>query len=295
MPETLPAMDAWRAMTEAELARQYNPRATVADVDAFLSDYRTTSTPMYELPHLHDVRYGPHEEERLDLFTVTAVPGKPAAPLFVFIHGGYWRALAKEDSVFMAKSFVDRGIAVASINYQLSPHASLDDIVAQCRRALAWLHLNGKHHGVDTRRIVVAGSSAGGHLAAMLMATGWQSALGLPDDVVKGCVPVSGLFDLAPVQQTTPNLWLKLDAQQALALSPIHRLPPASARLCIAVAEHDTAEFKRQSQAYANACQTHGCRVDYVEVPGRNHFDVIMDWLSPDAALMQRTLALFEH
>jgi arylformamidase len=103
------------------------------------------------------------------------------------------------------------------------------------------------------------------------------------------------LFDLAPVQQTTPNQWLKLDAQQALALSPIHMLPPATARLCIAVAEHDTSEFKRQSLAYAKACQAHGCRVDYLEVPGRNHFDIIMDWLSPDAPLMQRTLALFEH
>lgn len=287
-------MDAWRAMTEAELARQYNPRGTVPDVDAFLNDYRSASTPMYELPHLHDVRYGPHEEERLDLFTVTAVPGKPAAPLFVFIHGGYWRALTKEDSVFMAKSFVDRGIAVASINYQLSPHASLENIVAQCRRALAWLYLNCSKNGVDSSRIVVAGSSAGGHLAAMLMATGWQSALGLPNDAVKGCVPVSGLFDLAPVQKTTPNQWLKLDAQQALALSPIHMLPPASARLCIAVAELDTAEFKRQSLAYANVCREHGCRVDYLEVPGRNHFNIIMDWLSPDALLTQQTLALFQ-
>jgi arylformamidase len=292
--ETLSGMDAWRELTEAELARQYNPRGTVPDVDRFIDDYRSASTPMYELPHLHDVRYGPHEEERLDLFEVAAVSGKAAAPLFVFIHGGYWRALAKEDSVFMAKSFIDRGIAVASINYQLSPHASLEAIVAQCRRALAWLYLNGKQNGVDNSRIVVAGSSAGGHLAAMLMATGWQSALGLPDDAVNGCVPISGLFDLAPVQQTTPNQWLKLDAQQALALSPIHMLPPAGAKLFIAVAELDTAEFKRQSMTYAEACRDHGCEVDYLEVPGRNHFDIIMDWLSPEAPLTQKTLTLFQ-
>jgi len=287
-------MDAWRNMDATELARQYSPRGTVPDVDPFLDDYRSASTPMYELPHLHDVRYGPHEEERLDLFTVAPVAGKPAAPLFVFIHGGYWRALAKEDSVFMAKSFVDRGIAVASINYRLSPHASLEDIVAQCRRALAWLYRNGKENGVDTNRIVVAGSSAGGHLAAMLMATGWQSALCMPEDAVKGGVLVSGLFDMAPVQQTTPNQWLNLDVQQALALSPIHKLPPVSANLCIAVAELDTPEFKRQSLAYAAACKAQGCGVQYLEVAGRNHFDIIMDWMDPHARLTRHTLALFE-
>ena len=193
----------------------------------------------------------------------------------------------------MAKSFVDRGIAVASINYQLAPLASLEDIVAQCRRALAWLYFNGAENGVDTRRIVVAGSSAGGHLAAMLMATGWQSAFGMPEDAVKGGVLVSGLFDMAPVQQTTPNQWLHLDEQQALALSPIHKLPPASAHLCIAVAELDTPEFKRQSRAYAAACRAQGCRVQVLEVVGRNHFDIVMDWLDPLALLTRYTLALF--
>lgn len=287
-------MDAWRDMDAAELARQYSARDTVPSVDPFIEAYRNASTPMYELPHLHDVRYGPHEDERLDLFTVAPMPGMPAAPLFVFIHGGYWRALAKEDSVFMAKGFLDRGIAVASVNYQLSPSASLDTIVAQCRRALAWLYMNGQENGVDTGRIVVAGSSAGGHLAAMLMATGWQSAQDMPEDAVKGGVVVSGLFDLAPVQQTTPNQWLKLDVDQAQALSPIHTLPPASANLCIAVAELDTPEFKRQSLAYAAACKARGCEVQYLEVVGRNHFDIVMDWMDPQTLLMRQTLGLFE-
>lgn len=287
-------MDAWRDMDSAELARQYSARGTVPDVDMFTKDYRNASIPMYELPHLHDVRYGPHAEERLDLFTVALTPGRPAAPLFIFIHGGYWRSLAKEDSVFMAKAFVDNGVAVASINYQLSPQASLEDIVTQCRRAFAWLYKNGKKHGVDSSRIVVAGSSAGGHLAAMLMATGWQSALDMPDDAVSGGVLVSGLFDMEPVQRTTPNEWLNLGAQQALALSPIHMLPPASARLCIAVAELDTEEFKRQSLAYAHACRQHGCKVEYFEVARRNHFDIIMDWMDPQTRLTRHTLALFE-
>ncbi|MES2510255.1 MAG: alpha/beta hydrolase [Pseudomonadota bacterium] len=289
MSEKLEGADAWRQMDAAELARQYNARATVSNIDTLLDDYRTASAPMYEMPHVRDIAYGPHADERLDLFPV---PGQPDAPLFVFIHGGYWRAMSKEDSVFMAKTFVAHGIAVASVNYQLAPAASLEEIVAQCRRALGWLHAHAAAHGAGTRHVVVAGSSAGGHLAAMLAAPGWQSAFGVPADIVKGAVLVSGLFDLAPVQQTTPNDWLKLDVQRAVALSPIHALPPAGTGLCVAAAGLDTDEFKRQSVMYAHACSKHGCRVDYLEVAGRNHFDVIMDWMDPQAQLTRETFAL---
>lgn len=296
MSDTLPdpGPERWRDMGEAELARQYNARGTVPDVAPILKDYRDASTTMYQLPHVRDIAYGPHPDERLDLFPV---PDSPCAPLFVFIHGGYWRAVAKEDSVFMAKIFTERGIAVASINYQLSPDASLEEIVAQCRRALAWLYKNGAASGVDSTRMVLSGSSAGAHLAAMLMAPGWQAEAGMPDDrlsVIKGAMLVSGLFDLAPVQQTTPNEWLKLDEQRARALSPIHMLPPANTQLCIATAELDTDEFKRQSLAYAAACSRQGCEVQYLEVAGRNHFDIILDWMNPEAVLTGRTLQLFE-
>ena len=281
----------WRAFSPEELARQYSPRGTVNNLDALLQDYRAQSLPMYDLPHLRDLRYGPQADELLDLFPV---PGQPDAPLFVFIHGGYWRALGKEDSVFMARNFTERGIAVASIGYQLAPAARLGEIVAQCRRSLAWLYTQGQAHGVGVDRIVVAGSSAGGHLGAMLLAGDWQAEFGVPADIVKGAILVSGLYDLAPVQQTTPNDWLSLSAAEALALSPLHHLPAASTRLCVATAETDTDEFKRQSLDYAAACRQRGCAVHYLDVPGRNHFDVIMDWMNPQAALTQAAWALFD-
>ena len=276
----------WRAFSPEELARQYSPRNTVDNLDALRQDYRTQSRPMYELPHLRDLRYGPQADELLDLFPV---PGRTDAPLFVFIHGGYWRALGKQDSVFMARNFTAHGVAVAAVNYQLAPAARLSEIVAQCRRSLAWLYTHGPAHGIDVRRIVLGGSSAGAHLAAMLLAPGWQAAFGLPPDVVKAGVLVSGLYDLAPVQQTTPNDWLALDSAEAAALSPQSCLPDAGARLCIATAEKDTDEFKRQSLDYAAACTRQGCAVQYAEIAGRNHFDVIMDWMNPQALLTQST------
>jgi arylformamidase len=246
---------------------------------------------MYDLPHLRDLRYGPQADELLDLFPV---PGRTDAPLFVFIHGGYWRALGKQDSVFMARNFTAHGVAVAAVNYQLAPAARLSEIVAQCRRSLAWLYTHGSAHGINVRRIVLGGSSAGAHLAAMLLAPGWQAAFGVPPDVVQAGVLVSGLYDLAPVQQTTPNDWLALDSAEAAALSPQSCLPDAGARLCIATAEKDTDEFKRQSLDYAAACTRQGCAVQYEQIAGRNHFDVIMDWMSPQALLTQSTWRLLD-
>ena len=282
--QSLPAWaahrDDWRRFGPTELARQYSARGTVPDSDGLIRDYRERSRPMYELPQHRRLRYGEHGDEILDLFPV---PGLPSAPLFVFIHGGYWRSLALEDSVFMARNFTSHGIAVAAINYSLAPAARLDQIVVQCRSCLAWLYQNGASHGIDAGRIVVAGSSAGGHLGAMLAAPGWQAGFGLPESVVQGAVLVSGLFDLLPVRETTPNEWLNLNAPEALALSPIEALPPASVRLCIAVAEKDTNEFKRQSSMYAAACKRGGSDVRWLEVADRNHFDVVMDWMSPTA------------
>lgn len=282
----------WRHLSADELERGYNARATVPDVDVLLRDYRAQSTPMYALPCARDIAYGPHADERLDLFPV---PGRTDTPLFVFVHGGYWRALAKEDSVFMARCFTERGIAVASLNYTLSPQAPLAEIVAQCRRGLGWLHAHGAAHGIDTGHIVLAGSSAGGHLAAAMLSPAALAAHGIAPGVVRGAVLVSGLFDLAPVQRTRPNDWLQLDAAAAHALSPQHDLPAPGTRLCVAVAETDTGEFKRQSRDYAQACAAHGCPTRTLEVAGRNHFDIILDWMDPDSVLSQATWPLFDR
>ena len=286
MSEARAGLEDWRSLSPEELSRQYSPRGTVNNLDALLQDYRTQSQPMYDLPHLRDLRYGTQADELLDLFPV---PGRTDAPLFVFIHGGYWRALGKQDSVFMARNFTAHGVAVAAVNYQLAPAARLSEIVAQCRRSLAWLYTHGPAHGIDVRRIVLGGSSAGAHLAAMLLAPGWQAAFGVPKNVVKAGVLVSGLYDLAPVQQTTPNDWLALDSAEAAALSPQSCLPEAGTRLCVATAEKDTDEFKRQSLDYAAACTRHRCAGQYVQIAERNHFDVIMDWMNPQALLTQST------
>lgn len=283
-------MSDWRSWPQAELERQYDARATVPDIARELQAYRDASAPMYQLtPCWRDVAYGSWPDETLDLFPVA---GQPNAPLLVFIHGGYWRALTSQDSVFMAQQFTAQGVAVAAINYTLAPQATLAHIVGQCQRAVGWLLKDATAYGVAPQRTVLSGSSAGAHLAAMLLAPAWHAEHGLAPNALGGGVLLSGLYDLEPVQRCVPNTWLNLSVAQVQALSPMHHLPDPHLPLYVAVAEHDTDEFKRQSRHYAAACRAHGNPVTWHEAPERNHFNIVLDWMDAQSDLFQATMNL---
>lgn len=280
----------YRGFDQATLDAEYRARDQVADFTVYTRRYAAlTARAQARLTVQRDLAYGDSPAERLDLY-----PAAPGAPVFVYIHGGYWRLLGKADSAFMAEAFVARGAAVAALDYPLAPAATLDEIVACCRRALAFLWREAPRLGLDRTRIVVGGSSAGGHLAGMLAAPGWQAAHGLPETgVPAGVVAASGLFDLEPIRLSEINGWMALDAAAAHRNSPLHHIPDrGGAPLVVTVGGRESGEFKRQTADYAAAWAARGFAVEAVAAPDRHHFDVILDLADPDSALSRATFRL---
>ncbi len=278
------------ALTAEFVERGYNNRAAVPDHAQWLAQcpVRSREVEARFAPQA-DLRFGDGPKETLDLF----VPAGPAKGTFVYIHGGYWRLLDKRDFHFVAAPFLAQDLAVAVVNYDLCPAVSITTIVAQCRRALAWLAREGPRHGASTRQVVVGGHSAGGHLAAMMVATDW-SAHGFDRPPITGAVSLSGLHDLSPLPQFSYNVDLKLDAAEAAQLSPANYASMAGVPTLIACGADETSEFLRQSQllwdAWPDVRRPAG---GPLFLPGKHHFSVVMDYGDPESAITRATLALF--
>jgi len=274
-------------MDTATLDREYNARATTPNVLDILAEYRARTDAAKAVLDWSTHSYGGTGAERLDVYPAQA---DAASPVLVFIHGGYWRALDAADSGSMAPAFVAAGACVVSVNYTLAPAASLDRIVEECRRALAWVHRNIARFGGDPSRIHVAGSSAGGHLAAMLLAPGWQGALGLPERPVAGATLLSGLFDLTPIPRTHINEWMSLDEASAARNSPALLPLPSGLPVVLAYGDTETGEFKRQTRDFARQLREAGCEAELVPPrPSSNHFDLVFDFGEPGNPLHQAT------
>ncbi|MCK6430400.1 MAG: alpha/beta hydrolase, partial [Burkholderiaceae bacterium] len=226
--------------------REYNARAAIPDHPQIFARWAEQAAATRRLRAcLVDLPYGESSAEKLDLFPARS----DNAPLFVFIHGGYWRSLDKSDFSWIAPPLVNHGIAVALLNYGLAPKTALEDIVRQMLRALAWLYRNADRYGFDPERIYVSGHSAGGHLTAMTMAALWDVyAPDLPRNLVKGGLAISGLYDLEPlVHAPFVNVDLKLDVRRARRLSPAYMPPATRAPLYTAVGALESSEFRRQN------------------------------------------------
>ena len=274
------------ALTRAEIDADYTARdcCSAAEFDRILGAYQSLSDAAAAEVMEREGLICDGSGMAMDVLG----PGGQGRAAVIFLHGGYWRALGRAQSRFAAPMLVRAGVATLVPDYTLAPTASLTRIVGECRAALAHAWHHAAALGIDRDRIVAVGSSAGGHLAAMLALEGWQGAFGLPPRVLAGAMPVSGLFDLAPVARGHPQDWLSLSPAEVAALSPLRHIPARPCPMVVARAEVETAGFHRQSQAMAAAWPGAAAMV----VPGRNHFDVILDLCDPRSALSLALLRL---
>jgi arylformamidase len=268
---------------QAALDREYDNSGKVANAAGYLAWYPEESARTREiLPARLDLRYGPRPGETLDVFLPD---GQGPWPVHVFVHGGYWRSLHKEDFSFVARGLQPAGVLVAVIDYELIPAVDMDELVRQVRASVAWLHRNVAALGGDPARLTVSGHSAGGHLVAMLMSTDWGRSAGLPGDVVKAGFGISGLYDLEPIRLSYLNETLGLTMETARRNSPVHLVPAAAGRLVLPVGAKEGDEYHRQTESLAVAWRRRGLAVEVMEMAGHDHFSIITELGEPGTPL----------
>jgi arylformamidase len=280
----------YRGYDQAGLDAQYNLRALVPEHPEHFRRWAEAGAEARGRLDGHlDQAYGDHPQQRLDYFPAA----ENSAPLLAFLHGGYWQALDKSDFSWLAPAWVERGVAFASINYPLAPDASIPQMVESCREAALWLWYNAYSLGADRGRIVLAGHSAGGHLATMLLASDWTALGALPADLVKAACSVSGVYDLEPIRLSYQNPILKLDEATARSMSPLAAPPSRERPLLLAVGGRETAEFLRQQEAMAEHWRKKG-RAEAVVLPELDHFQAVDCLADPSSAVftwLERRLA----
>lgn len=230
-----------------------------------------------------DISYGPTKRQYIDLFTAK----EPNAPLAMFIHGGYWRALDPKFHSHVAKGLYERGVTVVVAGYDLCPQVSIADIIQQARAAALFLW---RRFG---RRIMVYGHSAGGHLAAALIATDWTRLdPKAPADLVPAAYSISGLFDLTPLIHTAMNADFKLDEADARASSPLFWPVPNDRILDSVVGGAELPEFLRQARSIVDVWPKDKVEMRYEAFPGQNHFTVIAPLADSASAMVERLYQL---
>lgn len=276
---TRPEAGIWRGMNRAALDIAYDNTNAVTDSAAFLADWAERSQVLRNrLPELIDRPYGPRGRNRLDIFR----SGEENAPLFVFIHGGYWQRNSKEVFSCMAEGLLPHGIDVALPGYTLAPDAGLGEIVDEIHAAIRWLRREGPTFGIGRCRLVVSGWSAGGHLAA--------NALSLNE--VDAALPISGIFDLEPIRLGVLNSKLGLVSEDVARLSPILDPRTECSDLVIAYGTDELPELQRQSIDYAKTRRESGDLDLLLPVNGANHFSILEELRAANGVLANEVLKL---
>lgn len=269
------------ALTPDEHEAQYNPRIAVPDTNAFLERGNARSAEARTRFEYQELRYGTGPLATLDVFPAA----RKDAPIHIFVHGGYWRALDKRDYSFVANALVPQGITTVLMNYGLCPAVSLPELVAQFRAGLRWICEHAGELGGDAANITLSGHSAGAHLVATALAADEQARDPLPLQQIRGALLISGIYELSPVLDVSVNALIRLTPEQVDAMSPMRHPPVASVPLEVVVGADEPTRWVGQSTAYADVAREQGAICHDQCIPGHHHFSITELMQTPDGPL----------
>jgi len=273
---------------QAALDRAYDQPSWAPNMQEVLARRAAASDAVRARRDPQSFAYGPTAIERLDVYPTP----RPNAPVMVFLHGGAWRGGDARSQAFAAETFVNAGVHWVVPDFATVMDVGLDGMVQHVRRAVAWVATNGARFGGDPARIYVGGHSSGGHLAGNVLITDWARDFRLPDDLVKGGLCMSGMYDLRPVRLSARSSYVKFDDHIEHELSPIRHLARLSCPVVVAYGERDSPEFQRQSREWAEALRAAGRLQALVVGEGLNHFELPETLADPSSALGRAVLAL---
>ncbi len=287
-----PAETVFLNYTQSELDAQYNNRVRFSDFEESFQLWAQMSEKTREKfssSSQIDVPFGSSPMEKLDIFPAK----KKDAPIYVFIHGGYWYSLDKSDYSYVAEGMRPHDFTTIVINFDLAPNVSMSEIVCQNRRAFNWIYKNAKEFGGDREQIYASGHSAGGQLVAMIMASDWQDISKSDQKLLKGGCAISGLFDLLPIQRSYLNKTLQMTEAEAKQISPLYLNYDYSAPMLLISGEHESDEYRRQTYDMHKRWEELGYQSEIVTGKNLNHFNIVDSLVDPESPFVLDQLRHF--
>jgi arylformamidase len=263
----------WMDLDQVELDAAYDQSVYAPLIGQILKRYASRSEETRaRLGAPKRFAYGPTAIEALDLFPAN----KPNAPIFVFIHGGAWLRGDAKDYAYPAELFVNAGVNFIALDFIAvgAANGDLGVMADQVRRGIAWAYKNAASYGGDASRFYIGGHSSGGHLCGVALVTDWQKDFGLPADMVKGGVCMSGLYDMKPVRLSKRSSYVKFTDDMEQAMSSQRQIDRLRAPVVVTYGTYETPEFQRQNRDFAAAVKAAGKSVELIEAPNYDHFEM---------------------
>ena len=283
----------WMDMDQIELDAAYDQRFYAPMGDQIQKRVASISNAVRaRLGEPLRLSYGPSELEKLDIYRAR----KPTAPIFLFVHGGSWRGGSARNNAYPAEMFINAGANFIAIDFIDIKQAGGDlrAMAAQVRSAVAWVYKNAASFGADANRLYVGGRSSGAHLTAVALVTDWERNYGVAADIVKGGICSSGMYDLKPVRLSKRSSFIRLTDEMEESMSPQRHLDQLRAPVVVTCGMNETPEFQRQTRDYAAAVKAAGKRVELIEAPNYNHYEMGESFGNPYGPSGRAALALMK-